>query len=246
MNTALLLSYIGRIAPGAILTMGSLALIPRRFVEFRICIYIALFLLLRDAMTPLGIWQFGTNGFFWLRFIPDPMLLINLGAPTGLLVLLMNRLDPELKHLLVWKKTSWPMAVAAGLTGALVIAAPSALLYYNVPLEHRGGAVPSSLLGALLVFSLIGNLYEEVLFRGYVQGYFEKTLKPNKAALLGGLTFAFGHIFLASTVTDAGVALLAFAFYEGLIAAFLRMRFGLVASTLAHGVGIFLLASGLI
>ena len=66
-----------------------------------------------------------------------------------------------------------------------------------------------------------------------------------RAAVLSGLLFAACHVFLASTVTDVGPPLLAFALYEGLICAFLRMREGVIAAALAHGTAIFLLASGL-
>ena len=56
--------------------------------------------------------------------------------------------------------------------------------------------------------------------------------------------FAFGHVPLATSVTDVGAPLLVFTAYEGLICAQLYRRVGWVGSAVAHGGGIFLLASG--
>lgn len=68
---------------------------------------------------------------------------------------------------------------------------------------------------------------------------------PRATEALSGLAFSSGHISLAATVTDAGSPVLVFTAYEGLVAAALRARFGLVAATVAHGGGIFIIASGL-
>lgn len=197
-------------------------------------------------MSPARIWEFGRSDHtVWLRFANEPILITTLGVMTGLIVLGMNLLDPELKQLVVWKRdVSWMKSVAAGIFGAAIVALPSYLLQYGAPIEQRGGAVPGIMIAPLLCISIVGNFYEEILFRGYLQGYFEKVLGPRLAATLSALFFSAGHIFLASTVTNIGAAILIFTVYEGSIAAFLRMRFGLISAILAHGLGIFMLASG--
>ncbi|HEX4202555.1 MAG TPA: CPBP family intramembrane glutamic endopeptidase [Chthoniobacterales bacterium] len=244
MNWPLIASYSERILPGCLLAGLILLLLPRRFLEFRICIYIGLFILLRDVMTPLGVWRFGTTGFFWIRVFNEPLSLIFMALCMVVLIPVMNLIDPDLKALIVWKKAAWLPLILAGAIGALAVAAPSFLLSFGIPIGQRGGPVTSQLLGSLLIFAMLGNLYEEVLFRGYLQGYLEKLLPPLKAAILGGFAFSFGHIFLATTVTDAGPLVLAFTLYEGLIAGIVRMKFGVLGSTITHGGGIFLLLSG--
>ncbi len=82
-----------------------------------------------------------------------------------------------------------------------------------------------------------------MLFRGLLQGYLERS-GPVRAALLSAVMFAACHAYLASTVTDLGWPLLAFTLYEGLICAFLRLRYGVLPAALAHGLAIFLLAAG--
>jgi hypothetical protein len=73
----------------------------------------------------------------------------------------------------------------------------------------------------------------------------ERLSTPLRAALLSGVLFAFAHAFLAFTVTDVGLALLVFCLWEGTICGLVRMKWGLVAATLAHGGAIFLLSAGL-
>ncbi|MDQ0087877.1 membrane protease YdiL (CAAX protease family) [Paenibacillus anaericanus] len=132
-----------------------------------------------------------------------------------------------------------------GLMGAIIICAPLLILYQYIPLADRGGSLSYNLLLPICFIALCGNFMEETLFRGYAQGYFEKYSSPIKAAVLSGILFAVGHIFLASTVTDLGMVLLGFTLYEGLICAFVRMKHGVLASTISHGMAIFILSSGL-
>jgi len=63
--------YLARVAPGLI--AGAMMLfLARREAQLRIVLYPALFVLLRDTMTPLGLWSFGRQGFFWIRLHSDP------------------------------------------------------------------------------------------------------------------------------------------------------------------------------
>jgi len=241
-----LLNFMLRIAPGAALFIVLIALIPRGAKGIRIMAYIMLFILVRDAMTPLGLWSFGTSGGFWIRFTPDGALLALLGLSSVAIVLAMYYYERELRSTIRWFTGGKVTGLAAGVTAALVIAAPLVVMNIGVPAASRGGAFPAVLLPALLAMTVGGNIYEEFLFRGYLQGYFlAKGTSNTRAALLSGIAFGFGHVFLASTVTAAGWPLLLFATWEGVILGFARMRFGLAAAATGHGLAIFILASGL-
>lgn len=118
--------------------------------------------------------------------------------------------------------------------------------------SYRGGPVPAPLQAVLLFFCLAGNFLEEFLFRGYFQGYLQTVYElkqlsthPFKRIFLSGMLFGFMHSFLATTVTNEGVAVILFTLFEGLIAAFIREKAGLLSSTLAHGLAIYLLSAGL-
>lgn len=244
MLTSLLWGLFSRVAPGMAVGLLALVLIPRARMELRLTVYVMMFVLLRDAMTPLGLWNITVGGT--VRFTSSPALLIDLGLLAFAAVFTINVFEPELARVLVWFKGKAHWAVLAGLVGAILVAGPVALVRHELMPDVMQPAVPLVGLGPLLVLSLLGNFLEEALFRGYFQGLVERVSGPLRAAFASGMFFAFCHSFLAITVTNLGVALLAFTWFEGTVAALIRMRFGLVASTLAHGLAIFLLASGLL
>jgi len=239
--------YVLRVMPGALLGIICLAVLGRKAAGLRIVLYIMLFILIRDAMTPLEFWKFGAAEVFWIRFSAPGLFLLLLGMMSAGAVILMGLYDPEVRGFSPWFIGPKGAAAAEGLLGALLAAGPLLVLYTFVPLGSRGGPVEGALLPGIFAAALLGNLYEEVLFRGYLQGYLENRHAVGRwrAGILSGLFFGFGHSFLALTVTGTGWPLLAFAVYEGVLCGLLRARRGLFAAVLAHGVAIFVLAAGL-
>jgi membrane protease YdiL (CAAX protease family) len=146
----------------------------------------------------------------------------------------------------VWLRGSWLRAAIAGVVAAVLVAAPVFYSSLGTPVEARGGALAARELAPLLVFALIGNAYEELLFRGFLQGLWAERIGEARAALASGVAFAFGHLALATTLTGVGAPILVFTAYEGLICGQLRRHMGLLPAVLAHGGGIFLVASGLV
>lgn len=241
-----LFSYFIRIAPGLIIILAAFFLLPKKQLLAKIFLLIFAFVLMRDAMTPVGFWSFNiTESTMWLRFIDSPLILfvlgiLSLGAAVSLLLV------RDFRSLVRWGDVrSWRTYVF-GLLAGLLVASPWIVLGFNVPLEARGGAVAIGLLPALLFMALAGNFLEELLFRGFLQSYFEKHMKSIRAAVVSGLIFAVAHIFLASTVTSLGWPLLVFVLVEGLACAFVYRTYGLLSATIVHGVAIFMLASGLL
>jgi membrane protease YdiL (CAAX protease family) len=238
-------AYLGRVATGLVLGAVVLFLI-RRQPRLRIVIYLALFILLRDAMTPLGLWSFGKEGFFWIRLHTDALFLVAFGVACCGMSLGLYFLDRDNRPLFQWTRGPVALGLLYGLAGAALVVAPFVILYQQTPIESRGGRVPMPQIPAILTFALLGNLLEEALFRGYVLGYFAQEMTPIKAGLASGVVFAFCHIFLAITVTDVGYSLLLFTLWEGVIAGLVGAQGGVLCSTVTHGGAIFLLSSGLI
>jgi membrane protease YdiL (CAAX protease family) len=242
---SLLLEYGLRIAPGFALSLVFLGLLPRELVGARLCIHLGLFVLLRDAMTPVGLWRIDDQPVHWLRLASDPVVLSMLALMTAGLCSAICKLEPELARRVVSARGPVGRGVLAGAIGAASIALPMVALTRHVPVELRGGHVAALALGPLFVFSLIGNAYEELLFRGFLQSLLAERVGARRAVVISGVAFAFGHVPLATTVTNIGAPILAFTAFEGLICAELYRRFGLLAAVVAHGGGIFLVASGL-
>lgn len=233
-----LLNYGGLILPGIILMLGLLVLIPRNAPLVRIAVYILAFILIRDAMTPAGLWSI--DGTLRLAFHPDPLVLASLGLASLSLVWVLVRFDGPLRPLLIWARVATVWGVVAGLVAGAIIAIPVMLLTGHGWTKF---SEPGAFLTGLAVVALFGNLLEEVLFRGYLQGALAQKTSPVRAALLSGAAFAACHVFLATTVTGAGSPVLLFTLCEGLACAFLCMRYGLVSAAACHATVIFLVAS---
>jgi len=244
-----LVDYAGRIAPGLLVIAIALAVLPRARTELqglRIALYILAFVVMRDALTPVGLWHIGSHErALWLRLPAEAGHLLLLTALTAGGIVLMLAFERDLGRLVIWVRGPRVFGLLVAVLAAVVIAAPGLLLIRGVPLPERGGAVPASLLAPLLLFALVGNLLEELLFRGFLQGHLEGCTTPVHAAILSGIIFGAFHAPLGAAVTSVGAALVLFVTYEGLLCAFVRSRYGVIASTIAHGGGIFLLASGI-
>ncbi|NLE98802.1 MAG: CPBP family intramembrane metalloprotease [Propionibacterium sp.] len=212
----------------------------------RIIILLLGFILIRDAMTPAGLWEFGlVDGVVpWLRMSDNWAVLVVFGLGSLLLVAATLR-DRGLARLVRWGDAR-PTTILLGIAGGALASAPVLAISFAHALEGRGGVVALALLPALAFFAFAGNLAEEVFFRGFLQGRLERAMSGVRAALLSGFLFAACHAFLATTVTAVGWPLLAFTLWEGLICAFLRLWRGVIPAAIAHGLAIFLLSSALI
>lgn len=242
-----LLGYSELLLPGLIL-LGVCFWLARsdRDPLLRIVVLILGFILIRDAMTPTGLWEFGlVEGVVpWLRMTDNPFVLITFGLSSLLLVVATLR-DEKLRKLVKWGTPNFS-TIGLGVLGGLLAAAPILAISFGEPVETRGGTVAAVVLPALAFMALVGNLGEEVFFRGYLQGRLEQAMPAVRAALFSAFLFAACHAFLATTVTDVGWPLLAFTLWEGLICAFLRLRRGVIPAAIAHGLAIFLISSGLL
>ncbi|MGL1893047.1 MAG: CPBP family glutamic-type intramembrane protease [Spirochaetaceae bacterium] len=243
-----LFDYLIRISPGFLMAIILLFLLKRKSPLLHLMIFIFLFIFTRDAMTPLNLWSFGTEGFFWLRFTNNWIVILTSGFSSLVIIYLMNIVSPELKSVIVWQKNNKMVGVLIGITSAIIVTLPLIIIQINIPIELRGGVVSRSQIPLLLFLALTGNFYEEVLFRGFLQGWLEAKLMISKykSAILSGFFFGFGHLFLAFTVTDIGWQIIIFATWEGCIAGLVRSKYGVIPATLTHGLAIFILSSGLI
>lgn len=99
-----LVEYFLRIAPGFGLLAAIFLLIRKKSLELSLLILVLGFILLRDAMTPVGFWDFGaTDSFiFWMRFISDPMILIALGVSSFMLTAGVISINKKANKLIHW------------------------------------------------------------------------------------------------------------------------------------------------
>lgn len=230
---AVLVHYGIYLLPGLILFGLWFGLMPKTLPGLRIVILLLAFVLMRDAMTPLGMWSLSRE--VQIEFTANPWVLAALGGLSLGLIALLARLAPELWQLTVLFKGNRWAGLALGLGAGCLI---------GLPLRLYQGIEPVywAWLMGMLVLAYCANALEEVLFRGFLQGYLEQHVTPLRAALLSGLAFAACHSFLALSVTQLGWPVLAFTLIEGLACGLVRMRYGVVAATATHGTAILLIA----
>ncbi|MEJ3652119.1 CPBP family intramembrane glutamic endopeptidase [Actinomycetes bacterium KLBMP 9759] len=242
-----LIDYSVRVAPGLAVVVVTVALLGRHAPALRIGLLITAFVLVRDLMTPLGIWRFGRTdaGLPWLRFVEDGFVLSAIGGAALVLTAVVVLAQRDLAAGIVWGGLD-VRALLTALGAAAVIVVPLLLLMDTVPLADRGGPVAVAIIWPLLLLAYGGNLMEEVLFRGLLQGHLDALgFPPWRVVVLSGLFFAAGHVFLAATVTAIGWPVLAFTLVEGLACAWVRQRCGVLASTVTHGSVIVVLTIGI-
>ena len=230
---AVLVHYGIYLLPGLILFGLWFGLTPKTLPGLRIVILLLAFVLMRDAMTPLGMWSLSRE--VQIEFTANPWVLAALGGLSLGLIALLARLAPELWQLTVLFKGNRWAGLAVGLGAGCLI---------GLPLRLYQGIEPVywAWLMGMLVLAYCANALEEVLFRGFLQGYLEQHVTPLRAALLSGLAFAACHSFLALSVTQLGWPVLAFTLIEGVACGLVRMRYGVVAATATHGTAILLIA----
>ena len=235
--------YFLRLAPGFLLIFVLLMLGRNAGSGYRVWIYIIGFILIRDLMTPMGLWTLGGGPVFWMRFSADGLLLIVLAFGSLVMALGVIFLERRKGSHLPWFNGKVMRSILAGFIGVAVVVLPVILSYQGILPGERGGQFPIHLVPAVFAVALAANLLEELLFRGYLQSwYLDQGLRPVAAAIGSGLTFGLCHTFLAYTVTDAGLGLLLFATWEGIICGLLRHRFGLASAVITHGFAVAVLA----
>ncbi len=246
----IILQYSLMLLPGLALAAVLYLFLRKAHPLLHLFLFIAVFIFVRDAMTSHGLWSLGKEGFLWMRWIGDPLILLVLSLTCIGFVLLMQAISPQLAALIKWFEGNKLSGFLMGVTGGVISVLPVLLVYYfgDIPIAQRGGVVVLAVLPFTLFMSLCGNLYEEVLFRGYFYGWLTENekIRPVPAGLISGVFFSFGHVFLAYNVTNVGISILIFALWEGCIAGLVRARFGVIPATLTHGLSIFLLTAGLV
>lgn len=237
MASSLLVGYFVSILPAGLLALALLLAIPRALAGARVAVHIVFFIFARDAMSAAGFWQLSAGSMRLTA--PAPALLALAGTSAALFVGV-----AWLERVTWWRGVRpWP-SIFWGVLGAAVITALAAALKTAAGLPSL--PMPdAAMLAPIVVFALLGNAYEELLFRGMLQQRMAQHMSTARAAVVSALLFSLCHAWLALLVTRAGLPVLVFTLIEGLVAAFVFLRAGLAGAALAHGLAIAALASGL-
>jgi len=128
-----LIHYGLYLIPGLLLCGLWFYLVPKNQPALRIAILLLTFVLLRDAMTPLGLWSL--SGDLQIGCIANPFVLAMLGGLSLGLVALLARLAPPLWQLLVVFKGNRIVGLTVGVAAGCLIGLPLRLYQASNPLR---------------------------------------------------------------------------------------------------------------
>ena len=117
-----LVDYANHLAPGLLLFGLWFALTPKTLPAMRILILLAAFVLMRDVMTPLGMWALGSE--VQIGFSANAFVLAMLGWFSVLLIMLLARIAPDLWQLIRWTLGNPGAGLACGLLVGCLIGVP--------------------------------------------------------------------------------------------------------------------------
>lgn len=118
----ILINYASHVAPGLVLFGVWFALTPRALTAMRILILLAAFVLMRDAMTPLGLWVLSRE--VQVAFSANAFVLAVLGGLSVLLIMLLARIAPQLWRLVRWTIGNPVVGLGVGLVVGCLIGVP--------------------------------------------------------------------------------------------------------------------------
>jgi len=219
--------------------------------QFRVVGYLIFFVLTRDAMTPERIWKIGDIGFLlWMRFIGKPFVLYSIGVFSLFFVIMMYYFDKQNQIYIHWfnkKRRNYVInGVIAGFSGTFLVVLPFLVGYLPHRIELRGGIVSRDMIMPILCVTILGNLLEEFLFRGYILGYLKRQYSEIKAGILSGIAFSFCHLYLATVLHNNSLPIILFTLWEGIIVGTVGSHFGVIPATISHGFSIFVLSTNIV
>ncbi|MDM0008571.1 CPBP family intramembrane metalloprotease [Variovorax sp. J22G73] len=182
MASSLLFGYLVSILPAGLLALALLLAIPRALMGARVAVHMGFFIFARDAMSPAGFWQLDAGS---MRLsAPAPVLLALAGMSAALFVGV-----AWLERVTWWRGVRLGPSLSWGVLGAAVITALAAGLKTAAGLPSLP-APSAAMLAPMLVFALLGNAYEELLFRGMLQQRLAQHMPAVRAAIASGVLSA--------------------------------------------------------
>lgn len=204
----------------------------QHFSMVRLLLFLLAFVIIRDGLTPVGLWAIGGcsddgRPFFWLRLPSSALLLWFMAASSWTVVESMAWIDPQLSAgVVLWTPDSSRLVgLGIGLAGAVVVATPVFLgnLLFGASPPAAARLFPRRSVGQLLALAamcLLGNYWEETLYRGFVVHVAQAKLllPPWQAVAFSAAAFGLSHLSLAFVVTDAGWGVVVFTVWEAVVA----------------------------
>ncbi len=222
-----------------LLAWSVILLVPSTAFPFRLFFQMLIFIFARDAMIPTGLWTITRD--MQMKFTNDAPALIIIALLSLFCACLMYVVNKTYTPVTLFRSAPI-ISICAGVIISLIICFPVYLLRKLQAVDQIQSDLGAGLVIANLGICLAGNITEEILYRSFLASYFKSIgISATRSMLLQASTFSVCHIYLAFVLTKSGLPVIVFTFYEGLLCAYLEHWHGLVSSSLAHGLAIFLI-----
>lgn len=239
----LFINYIYRIIIPFSSIWSLILILPEQIYPLSLFCQFFSFIYLRDSLIPTKLWFINVKideNLFNFKFIEDSDILFILSILcliNGIIIYYINKnvLTVKILHTNIFN------GIIVGIGFSLLIYYPIYMirqLPLNLFFENLFKNKILSL--ANICMCLFGNFVEEILYRGllakYLKSYGIETLR---SYIIQAAFFTILHMYLAYLMTDIGIPILLFTFYEGFICAYIENKYGIFSSTIAHGLAIF-------
>lgn len=213
-------------------------LAARKNVIWKIVIIIGCFVVIRTLLFYEQVWWIqDEHGKLLIDFTSDTWLLITLSLIGILIVVGCFLFQMKLNLYVKWASDSVIKSIIFGLISSIFLISPMLLwnFYTLWPLRTVESA---SLLVSVAAFIIIDKFIEELVFRGYLQGYLDRFYSPLKSNILTTSVYSLSHLLILIIMGQHFLFVFVYSIFAGFIFSGLRNRYGIVSSALANGVSI--------
>lgn len=234
----LLLELLWILFPILLVMLLLYVLVARNKVAWKIAVITMSFVIIETILLYKQLWWLhGEHRKLDIEFTADAWILFTLSLIGLLIIVGCILFQVQLNRYVIWAGKSIFKSILYGLFGAIVLVIP--ILFFNQhTLEKVSYEGNLSLFISTILFILVGKSLEELIFRGYLQGYFERIFTPLKAVLIATAIYSLLHFMMLVIIGEHYWLALLQSIYIGIVCSGLRYRYGILASALANALAI--------
>lgn len=234
----LLLELLWILFPVLLVMLLLYMMVAHKKIVWKIVIFIASFVIIEIMFLYKQLWWLqGEHRRLDIEFTSDGWILFTLSLIGLLIVVGCILFQVKLNRYVIWVGSSIFISVMYGSIGAIILIIPVLLL--NL---HTFGEVPFdgnvTLLISIILFILVGKAIEELIFRGYLQGYLDRLYSPFMSAFITTAIYSLLHLLILILLKEHYLLASMQSIYIGIVCSFLRYHYGIMASTLANALAI--------
>ncbi|MCR8659053.1 CPBP family glutamic-type intramembrane protease [Paenibacillus endoradicis] len=234
----LLLELLWILFPFLLVMLLLYVIVARKKVVWKIVIFVTSFVIIETMLLYKQLWWLhGEHRRLEIEFTSDGWILFTLSLVGLLIVVGCILFQVKLNRYVIWTGKNIFKSVTCGSIGAIILSLPIILLnFYSLGRVPVDGSL--SLFISIIMFIVVGKSIEELLFRGYLQGYLDRIYSPFKSGFITTAIYSLLNFLILIVANEYFLLAWIQTIYIGIICSCLRYRYGILASTLANALAI--------